>query len=473
MADDFSTPPSHALSDLKDTLGPKGWSDDPTDLSPHCQDWRGNFQGSTPLLLKPSNTEEVSAIARTCYANGIAMTPQGGNTGLVNGGIPHGEVLISMQRMPRFREVDAFNNSLTVEAGSTLSGVHEEADKVNRFFPLSLGSQGTATIGGLISTNAGGVAVLRYGMMRDLILGLEVVTANGDVWNGLSGLRKDNTGYDLKHLFCGAEGTLGIVTAATLKLFPKPQTATAWLCVSSPEKAVQLLALIRDCVGDTVTSFEILPRNGVELTAQEIDGARDPLPSDAQWRVLCEVSMATSDAAQSMLEAALERAFEAELIEDGTIAASLKQTQDFWTFRESLPLVKRAFLTSVNHDVSVPVSKVPEFLHRTESILSDRFPGIEIFAFGHIGDGNIHYGVAERAEKDRSALFKNRHCVTKTVHDIVSELGGSISAEHGVGLLKRDELETRKSDVSLHMMRSIKASLDPKYLFNPGRVVRL
>ena len=362
---------------------------------------------------------------------------------------------------------------IIVEAGCILENVHNAATNHNRFFPLSLGSQGTATIGGLISTNAGGVAVLRYGMMRDLILGLEVVTANGEVISGLRGLRKDNTGYDLRHIFCGAEGTLGIVTAAVLKLYPAPKTGTAWLTVQSAENAVELLSRVRELAGDCVTSFEIIPKGGVELTAREIDGVQDPLPSKAQWRILLELSLPTEDLAASLLQTVLETALEKGLIEDGVIANSLAQSKALWHIRESLPLVKRGYLTSVNHDVSVPVSRIPEFLERTEAAMQEMVPDVEIFAFGHLGDGNIHYSVAEAANADNPRVKALSDEIMAKVHQIVTELGGSISAEHGIGLLKREELPDHKSPAELAMMKSIKRALDPQNIMNPGRILKL
>ena len=459
------------IQSLKDLLGEKGWTDDQEIISPHTSDWRGNFVGHSDFMVSPSTTEEVSEVMKLCHRYGQPVCPQGGNTGLVNGGIAYGEIVLSMARMNNVRSIDTFNNSLVAEAGCILANVHTAADEQERYFPLSLGSQGSCTIGGLISTNAGGVAVLRYGMMRDLLLGMEVVMANGEIWSTLRGLRKDNTGYDLKHLFCGAEGTLGIVTAATLKLFPKPKTATAWLTLETPQKAVELLSLVRKHAGDSVTGFEILPKVGVELAAREIDAVRDPLPNEAPWRILLEVSLASEDHAQDVLQTVLEKALEGSLITDGVVAASLSQAEMFWHVRESLPLVKRGFLTSVNHDISVPVSKVPQFLETTEAAMKEMVPDVEIFAFGHLGDGNIHYGVAERTDAENPTVKAKSLDITFKVHQIVTDLGGSISAEHGVGLLKRDELPDHKSETELNMMRSIKKALDPENLMNPGRVI--
>lgn len=463
--------PSTFLSDVKSALGPKGWSDDPAEISPYLEDWRGNYKGHSELLLKPGSTEETSAVIRACAKHKVPVTPQGGNTSLVNGGIAHGEVVLSLKRMNAICDIDPLNNSMIAEAGAILTSVQDATKDQNRFFPLSLGSQGSATIGGLISTNAGGVAVLRYGMMRDLLLGLEVVTPSGEIWSGLRGLRKDNTGYDLKHLFAGAEGTLGVVTAASLKLFPVPKTATAWLIVESPDKAVELLSAFRDASGDTVTSFELMHKSGVTLACAEIDNCRDPQPHDLPWRILVEISMSDEDMAMSVMEKAIENAFETGLIADGTIAQSLTQAEDFWTIRESLPLVKRGFLTSVNHDISVPVSKLPEFIETCEKRLQGTYSDIEVFAFGHLGDGNLHYAVAEKQSADNPKVRQAANEITRLVHDLVTSFGGSISAEHGIGFLNRDELQMRKSPAELDMMRAIKKALDPDNIMNPGRIL--
>lgn len=473
MTNESSLLPIVFTEAIKSAVGPKGWSTDPEEMAPYLQDWRGNYRGHSPLLIKPASTEETSAVVRLCQEHQIAITPQGGNTGLVNAGIAHGEVILSMKRMSAIRSVDPLNNSIIVEAGCVLTSAHEAASDADRFFPLSLGSQGTATIGGLISTNAGGVAVLRYGMMRDLVLGLEVVTPDGEIWSGLRGLRKDNTGYDLKHLFCGAEGTLGIVTAACLKLFPVPQNATAWLALETVENAVELLSFFRSEVGDTVTSFEIMHKTGVELTAAEIEGCRDPLPSDLPWRILVELSFAREIIAQETLQSVIESAFESGLVKDGVIASSLSQAQDFWKVRESLPLVKRSFLTSVNHDISVPVSRIAEFIRTTEQDLYTLVPQAQVFAFGHLGDGNLHYAVAEAGHAENSIIKKLKTEITHLVHGNVTALGGSISAEHGIGLLNRDELPEHKAPAELEMMRKIKRALDPGNIMNPGRVIKL
>ncbi|MEL6473905.1 MAG: FAD-binding oxidoreductase [Pseudomonadota bacterium] len=462
-------PPAVFLDAAKTLLGPSGWSEDPVALEAATTPWRGGFKGETPLLAKPASTEAVAALVRLCSEHGVAITPQGGNTGLVDGGTPHGEICVSLSRMQAVRAVDGFNNSLTIEAGAALVAAQTAAEEAQRLFPLSLGSEGTATIGGLISTNAGGVAVLRYGMMRDLILGLEVVLPSGEVWDGLSGLRKNNTGYDLKHLFAGAEGTLGIITAATLKLFPQVARASAWITCETPEAVVALLALVRDHVGDTVTSFEIIPANAIGMVQADMPDVRDPNPSEMRWRVLCEVSMAKAEHARDSLESALAAALEAGLAADAVIAESLAQAESFWAIRESIPLSKRAYGTSVNHDVSVPVSRIPDFLVAAEAAVKAAAPHAEIVAFGHVGDGNLHYSAC--APEGAEPVSGHAQAITAAVHAQAMAHGGSISAEHGVGRLKRDELADLRPPAATETMRAIKQALDPKGIMNPGRVV--
>ena len=459
------------LRAARDLLGPKGWIEDAETLEAAAQPWRGGYRGETPAVARPASTEEAAALVRLCLEHGVAICPQGGNTGLVDAGTPHGEISVSMTRMQAVRDVDGFNNSMTIEAGATLVKAQETAAGANRLFPLSLGSEGTATLGGLISTNAGGVAVLRYGMMRDLLLGLEVVLPSGEVWDGLSGLRKNNTGYDLKHLFAGAEGTLGLITAATFKLFPKVQTATAWVICRSAEDVIALLAKVREHAGDTVTSFEMIPANAVEMVRADMPDIRDPLPHEAEWRVLCEVSLTREEMARSVLEEALGDAFETGLALDAVIAENLSQAGDFWRIRESIPLSKRAFGTSVNHDVSVPVSRIPDFLKASASAVAKVDPAAEIVAFGHVGDGNLHYSACAPKGGKAGELQAKAYAVTAAVHAATLAYGGSISAEHGVGRLKRDELEEIRSPAATATMKAIKRALDPQNLFNPGRVI--
>jgi len=465
------TPPAAFLAAAKDLLGPKGWSDDPEKLLAASTPWRGSFQGETPFIARPASTEEAAALVKLCAQHRVAITPQGGNTGLVDGGTPHGEVCVSMTRMNAVREVDPFNNSMVIEAGATLVAAQETAEKANRLFPLSLGSQGTATLGGLISTNAGGVAVLRYGMMRDLILGLEVVLPSGEIWDGLSGLRKNNTGYDLKHLFAGAEGTLGLITAATFKLFPKVQRACGWVIVATAEDVVKLLALVRDHAGDSVTSFEIIPANAVAMVVADVPGTRDPLPANAEWRVLIEISQPRAEQAEALLTAALEAGSEAGLVQDAAIAASETQAKAFWHIRETIPLSKRAYGTALNQDISVPISRIPAFIEACNAAVRAHVPSADFVIFGHVGDGNLHYSVVEPAGNAAPVLKAHEAAVTRTVFDTVTAFGGSISAEHGVGRLKRDELARLRPLAATETMRAIKRALDPLNIMNPGRVV--
>lgn len=463
--------PAAFLAAAKDLLGPKGWSDDPERLSAVATPWRGTFTGETPFLARPASTQEAAGLVKLCAQHRVAMTPQGGNTGLVDGGTPHGEIVVSMGRMNVVRSIDPFNNSLVIEAGAPLVTAQAAAEEAGRLFPLSLGSEGTATIGGLISTNAGGVAVLRYGMMRDLILGLEVVMPSGEVWDGLSGLRKNNTGYDLKHLFAGAEGTLGLITAATLKLFPQVQRASAWVCCDSADDVVALLALVRQHAGDTVTSFEIIPSGAIDMVIADAPGTRDPLPSALPWRVLMEVSMVDEAHARATLEKALAAAFEQDLVKDGVVASSKAQAQSFWLVRETIPLSKRAYGTAINQDIAVPVSRIPAFIESCNSAVLDIVPTAEFVIFGHVGDGNLHYSVCEPAEADTPILKTHVADITRVVFDQTMAHGGSISAEHGVGRLKRDELARLRPPAATEAMRAIKRALDPLGIMNPGRVV--
>ncbi len=459
------------LSAAKSLLGPKGWSTEAEDLEKVVSPWRGTYKGETPFLARPATTVETAELVKLCNQHGVAITPQGGNTGLVDAGTPHGEICMSMQRMNAVRSLDAFNNSMVIEAGAPLVTAQQAAEDAKRFFPLSLGSEGTATIGGLISTNAGGVAVLRYGMMRDLILGLEVVLPTGEIWNGLSGLRKNNTGYDLKQLFAGAEGTLGIITAATLKLFPQVQRASAWVTCASTDNVVKLLALVRDHAGDTVTSFEIIPANAVAMVQADVPDTRDPLPSDLPWRVLMEVSMSREDHARDVLEGALASAYESNLVADAVIAESVAQADSFWHIRETIPLSKRAYGTALNQDISVPISRIPDFIKACNQAVLKQVPTAEFVIFGHVGDGNLHYSVCEPGNAAHPVLRGQDAAVFRIIYDQVRSFDGSISAEHGVGRLKRDELERIRPKAATEAMRAIKRALDPANIMNPGRVI--
>lgn len=461
------TLPADLIDNLKAALGPKGWSQGPQELEPHVHDWRGRYKGETPILLKPASTGEVSAVVKLCAEAGVAITPQGGNTSLCGAATPQGEVLISLKRMTAVREIDTDNDSMTVEAGCVLESLQQTAEGANRLFPLSLGSQGSAMIGGLISTNAGGVHVLRYGMTRELVLGLEAVLPDGTIWSGLTGLRKDNTGYDLKQLLIGAEGTLGIITAATLKLYPRPgRMELAFIGMNSVDDAVKFLGMAKQVSGGAVTAFEVMPNLALEFVLMRIPGTRDPLEAKHPWYVVCEMSFGRPDGARETMEAALEQGFEAGLVQDAVIAENEAQMQDLWRLRESIAEAERGQGLAVKHDVSIPVSKMPAFIDVATQRVNRDFPDGIVVAFGHVGDGNVHYNIA-CIDPDAHAGFMARAGeMSKIVYDTVDEFGGSISAEHGIGILKREELANRKP-VDVKVMRAIKQALDPKGIMNP------
>jgi len=460
------------IDELRRLLGERHVLTAADDLAPYCTDWRGRYTGSAPCVALPGSTEETAAVVRACAAAGVAMVPQGGNTGLCGGATPTGsEVVINLRRMNRIRAVDADNNSLTVETGCTLQAVQEAAAGADRLFPLSLAAEGSATIGGNLSTNAGGVQVLRYGNARELTLGLEVVLADGRIWDGLRALRKDNTGYDLKHLFIGAEGTLGLITAATLKLFPRPRMhATAWVALPDPAAAVRLLGRLRDAAGDNVTAFEIVGRPALELVLKRIPNARDPLPGKPAWQVLIELSGSRDDLSAT-LEQALEAAAEDGIVDDAVLAASGAQTAALWALRENVSEAQKIEGVSIKHDIAVPVSRIAEFIARADAALLAAFPHVRIVCFGHIGDGNLHYNQSRPDAQSNNEFIAQTGAVNRIVHDLVHELGGSISAEHGLGQLKREEVLRYKSATEMDMMRAVKQALDPRGLMNPGKLL--
>ena len=460
-------PAADAIETIKARFDRKSWSDDAREIAPRASDWRGRYEGATPLLLKPGATQELSEMVGICAAAGLKMTPQGGNTSLCGAATPQGEVLISLQRMNGVREVDIANDSLTVEAGAILETVQDLAAGHDRLFPLSLGSQGTAMIGGLISTNAGGVHVLRYGMMRDLVLGLEAVLPDGRIWSSLSGLRKDNTGYDLKQLLIGAEGTLGVITAATLKLFPRPaRMELAFAGVPDPEKAVELLGLAKSVSGGAVTAFEIMPRSALELVCEHVPGARDPLASPHPWYAVIEMSFGRIEGARETMEDALGAGMEKGLVIDAALAENEAQARDFWRLRETIAEAERVHGKATKHDVSVAVSKMPAFMAEATALAERMVPDCLVIGFGHVGDGNVHFNIASQAPGAGDDFIARAKTVTPALYDLVDAYGGSISAEHGIGVLKREDLARRKP-VDVELMRAIKSALDPKGLMNP------
>ena len=442
------------------------------DIAPHLHEPRGKFSGSTPLVLQPGSTGEVSAILTLASQTKTAIVPQGGNTGLVGGQMPDGEVVLSLSRMNRIRHLDDADNCITLEAGVTLHNAREAASAKGLMLPLWIASQGTCQIGGNLATNAGGINVLAYGNTRDLCLGLEVVLASGEVWNGLKSLRKDNTGYDLKHLFIGCEGTLGIITAASMKLLPAPlDLATIFASVASPREALELLSLVRRMSGTAVVAFEIMPRTGVEMSMKHA-GCRDPLETPSDWYVLFELAgFDTEGNMNSKATSILEVAFEEGLVSDATLAASTQAAQDLWRIREAMSEVQRLEGGSIKHDIAVPVSKVPAFLDDAIALVEDMLPGCRPVPFGHLGDGNIHFNISQPVDADKQAFLANWAAVNARVHALVRDYGGSISAEHGIGSLKRDELAATKQSVEINMMRGIKQLLDPDGILNPGKVL--
>ncbi|HQR03018.1 MAG: FAD-binding oxidoreductase [Proteobacteria bacterium] len=458
------------LNALRGALGDAYVLTDESSMAAYCLDWRGRYQGQALCVARPGNTAEVSAVVRMCADHGVAVVPQGGNTGLCGGATPQGgEVVLSLCRLNRIRAVDSLDNTLTAESGCTLHEVQVAAAGAERLFPLSLASEGTATLGGNLSTNAGGVQVLRYGNARDLVLGLEVVLPDGRLWSGLRRLRKDNTGYDIKHLFIGAEGTLGVITAATLKLFPPLRSrATAWAAVADPDAAVALLARLLEQTGHRVSAFEIVGRAALDLVLRHIPGSRDPLAGQPVWQVLIELT----DTQQADLDARLSQCLaDTGDVSDAVVARSVAQATALWALRENISEAQRCEGFSIKHDVAVPVSCIPEFINQAGAALSVVCPDVRVVCFGHIGDGNLHYNLSHRASADNAAFIARSGEISRIVHDIVHALGGSISAEHGVGQLKREEIRRYKSGIELDVMRAIKRTLDPAGLMNPGKVL--
>jgi FAD/FMN-containing dehydrogenase len=449
------------------------------DLSAYEQDWRKRSRGKALAVVRPGTTAEVAAVVKACAAAGASIVPQGGNTGLVVGAVPDEsgtQVVLSLTRMNRVRGIDAANLTMTVEAGCVLQAVQEAAEAAGYLFPLSLAAEGSCTIGGNLATNAGGTQVLRYGNARELCLGLEVVTADGEVWEGLSGLRKDNTGYDLRDLFVGSEGTLGIITAATMKLYPLPAaTLTAWAAVPSLEHAVGLLGLAQKHLAAGLTGFEVMGQFALSLVAKHFSQLRVPFHEESPYCVLLENSDHESEAhAREQFERLLEAAMEQGFVTDAVVAENIAQAHALWHVRESIPLAQAEEGLNIKHDISIPVSRIPAYCAETDALLAQQIPGVRLVNFGHLGDGNLHFNVQAPAGGDAAAFLRDwEEKVNAIVYDQVKRFDGSISAEHGVGALKVDQLPQYKSPVALGLMRSIKAALDPANRLNPARVVRI
>jgi FAD/FMN-containing dehydrogenase len=466
---------AHLIRSLSELLGAENVLTAADSMTAYLGDWRGRYRGAALCVVRPATTAAVAAVVRVCAEAGVAMVPQGGNTSLCGAATPGSDgrsVLISLSRMRRVRAIDTLNNTITVEAGCVLQTVQEAAAEAGRLFPLSLAAEGSCQLGGNLSTNAGGVQVLRYGNTRELTLGLEVVLPSGEVWDGLRALRKDNTGYDLKHLFIGAEGTLGIITAAVLKLFPKPRsTATAWLAIASPALAVRLLAELQAQFGASLTACELVSEQALDLVRKHLPGAH-PSVSASPWHLLIELSGSSDEAAlREALTSFLAAALDQRMLGDALLAQSIEQARCLWALRENIGEAQKIEGQSIKHDVSLPISRLPEFVERADRALLLAYPEIRIVTFGHIGDGNLHYNQSTSAAGENAAFLAAQPEVNRIVHDLVHELGGSISAEHGIGQLKRVELLRYKSPVEIEMMRAIKRTLDPQGLMNPGKVL--
>jgi D-lactate dehydrogenase (cytochrome) len=457
-------------------VGPRSVILDPRDMEPYLTDWRKLYVGRARAVIRPATAAEVSVVVALCAAARVAIVPQGGNTGMVGASVPDEsgqQIVIALERMNRIRNVDALDNTITVEAGCILRNVQEAASAQGRLFPLSLGAEGRCQIGGNLSTNAGGHAVLRYGNARDLVLGIEVVLPDGRIWNGLRALRKDNTGYDLKQLFIGAEGTLGIITAAVLKLFPQPEEiVSAFVGLSRLEDCMALLSRLRSAVGEAVTTFELIPRIGFDLAQRHLPDVADPLAERHAHYLLIEVAGSRREGGmRGVVEATLAEALDAGLVSDATLAANSAQAKAFWRIRDGLVEGQALEGATIKHDVSVPTSRTPDFIRSATAEVEAALPGVRTVAFGHLGDGNIHFNLTQPADSDPEAFLAHKAELNRVVHDIVSEMGGSISAEHGLGQLKREEISRYKSPLELELMRRVKAMLDPLNIMNPGKVL--
>ena len=462
-----------ALEQIKSLLGPKGWSEDAEKMAPHLVEGRGLYNGNSPLLVMPANTDEVSNIMKIAFAGGLGVVPQGGNTGLVGGGVPDGEIILSLERMNKIENINPIDMSATVEAGCILANVQKAASDANAYFPLSLGAEGSCQIGGNLATNAGGVHVLRYGNARDLVLGLEVVLADGRILSNLKNLRKDNSGYDLKQLFIGSEGTLGVITRAVLKLFPTPRsTATALCGCTSYENALELFLHTRNIIGERLSACEVMDSFAIELSTKHNGNCLNPFNENHNVYVLLEATSADPDAKISEdMEKALTSALEKNIARDIVISQNEKQRSDLWRLREAIPEAQKKEGGSIKHDISVPISKVPEFILRANELVKNELPGVRPVPFGHMGDGNIHFNLTQPIDADKKEYLSQWGRINTLVHALVVEMGGSFSAEHGIGMLKTGDMARLKSTTEIALMRALKKSLDGNATLNPGKVL--
>jgi FAD/FMN-containing dehydrogenase len=463
------------LDDLRSALGPAGVLTDPADVEAHCVDWRGAHRGRAAAVLRPASTAEVAKTVRLCHDAGVAVVPQGGNTGLCGGAVPDAtgdQVVLSLGRMRRVRALDTDADTVTVEAGVVLADLQRAAADADRLFPLSLGAEGSCTVGGNLATTAGGTAVLRYGMMRDLTLGLEVVLPDGRVWDGLRGLRKDNTGLDLAQLYVGSEGTLGVITAAVLRLFPAtPRRATAWVALPDVSAAVRLLPLLRARAGESLTAYELVSRQALALVLAHVPDARDPLTEAHPWYGLVELAGSASADLETPLSDALSEAFEQDLLADAVVAGSPAQRAGLWTLREGISEAQNPEGPSLKHDVTVPIGSMPAFVSATGRALEALVPGVRPVTYGHVGDGNLHHNLSKPVGTPDDDFRALAPALARTIYDEVAALGGSISAEHGIGVAKLDAMARYADPVELDLMRSIKRALDPRGLMNPGKLL--
>ena len=468
-----SSIPEGFLQEIHKIVGKNGVITNLSDMAPYLEETRGIFVGSSPAIIRPKDTLQVSKIVAMCFKENIGIVPQGGNTGLCGGSVASGELIVNLERMNEIRSIDAINYTITVDAGCILSDLQKISEENDRFFPLSLGAEGSCQIGGNLSTNAGGTSVLRYGNARELALGLEVVLSDGRIWNGLTGLRKDNTGYDLKQLFIGAEGTLGIITGAVLKLFPLPlERQTVFVANKDLKSILKLLSLARNCSGDTVSAFEFIPRIGIDLSLKHIPETVDPLKDKHEWYTLIEFESGSSESGlDTIMEMFLNEALINNLIIDGVIAQSEEQRHKLWFIREAMVLAQKPEGASIKNDISVPISKIPEFILRADKAVKKICPGIRLIAFGHIGDGIVHYNLQQPLDLEEESFMSLREDLNRLIMDIVQSLGGSFSAEHGIGILKVPQMISYKTKIELELMKLVKDTLDPNNILNPGKIL--